>query len=312
MKNSQFSYQNYKADSPSLRLRTDLACESPSANGSSPGTDYKEYSVCGIPVCELRVLSHEGEMTSGRAMGRYLTLLCPTIRYLSEEKASQIIHALSATIASFTESVTKKAVSPSTKVLVAGLGNRFISSDAIGPRTADKIAVTGHMMNSDSREIFKSIGCAQLCAIHPGVMGQTGIEAAAMIKGAAEYVRPDVILAIDALAARSTRRLCSTFQLSDTGIEPGSGIGNRRGAVNRSTVGFPVIAIGVPTVVDCATLVCDALEKHGIHDFSSDAEIPFTEERSLFVSLGDSDIVTEEISSLLAGAINRAFFCEGL
>ena len=133
-----------------------------------------------------------------------------------------------------------------------------------------------------------------------------------MIKGAAEYVKPDVIIAVDALAARATKRLCATVQLSDTGIEPGSGIGNRRGAVNRETVGFPVIALGVPTVVDCATLVYDTLSKAGIDELSKELDPVLSEERSFFVSLRDSDIVSEEISAILAGAINRAFMTEGL
>ena len=143
-------------------------------------------------------------------------------------------------------------------------------------------------------------------------MGQTGIEAAAMIKGAADYVRPDVVIAVDALAARATKRLCATIQLSDTGIEPGSGIGNRRGAVNRETIGFPVIALGVPTVVDCATLVYDTLEKAGSLTSVPELSGALEEERNFFVSLRDSDTVSEEISGILAGAINRAFFAEGL
>ena len=168
------------------------------------------------------------------------------------------------------------------------------------------------MLTSDKRDLFLKIGCAHLCAVHPGVMGQTGIEAAAMIKGAADYVKPDLVIAIDALAARSTKRLCATIQLSDTGIEPGSGIGNRRSAVNQETIGYPVMALGVPTVVDCATLVFDSLSRAGIKNLEGELYDSLNEGRDFFVSLRDSDIIAEEISKILATAINRAFLCEGL
>ena len=304
----------YEKESHFLRdslLRTDLACESINVNYHTKGTTYREYTVQGLDLCELCVLDSSGEEATSRPRGNYMTIHCPVIRYLDPETEERICAALCNVIISYAERITKKPVSEKTRVLIAGLGNRFISADSIGPRTADKIAVTAHMLSSDKRDLFLKIGCAGLCAVHPGVMGQTGIEASAMIKGAAEYAKPDLVIAIDALAARSTRRLCSTIQLSDTGIEPGSGIGNRRGAVNRETVGYPVMAIGVPTVVDCATLVCDALSRAGI-DETGELYDSLKKERDFFVSLRDSDIVSEEISKILARAINRAFLCEGL
>ncbi len=292
--------------------RTDLACESINSDSHAPGTSYNEFSMGGLHVCELSVLDKQGEEATGKPAGNYMTIHCPVIRSLDPETEESITDALCNVIISYTERITKKPIASETKVLVAGLGNRFISADSIGPRTADKIAVTSHMLNSDKKELFHLIGCAGICAVHPGVMGQTGIEAAAMIKGAAEYAKPDLIIAIDALAARSTKRLCATIQLSDTGIEPGSGIGNRRGAVNRETIGYPVIAIGVPTVVDCATLVFDSLSNAGIYDLEDELYNSLNEQRDFFVSLRDSDIVSEEISHILAKAINRAFLCEGL
>lgn len=292
--------------------RTDLACESINVSRHTRGTTYREYTVRGLPICELRVLDHEGEAATGRPVGSYMTIHCPIIRTLDPVTEDNICSALCNVIISYAERLTKKPVSEETKVLIAGLGNRFISADSIGPRTADKIAVTAHMLASDKRELFLKIGCARLCAVHPGVMGQTGIEASAMIKGAAEYAKPDLVIVVDALAARSTERLCATIQLSDTGIEPGSGIGNRRGAVNRETIGYPVMAIGVPTVVDCATLVYDAMSRAGLGDGGHELYGSLKKEQDLFVSLRDCDIVSEEISGLLARAINRAFLCEGL
>lgn len=308
MKNSHTNFNFFPKGLP----RTDLACECMTCTPGARGTSSREYDTFGWHISELRVLDSRGEKATGKPRGRYVTVHGPLMRSLSEEEKSRLIGAVSSEISAFTEKLTKKPIGPDTKVLVAGLGNRFISADSIGPRTADKIAVTGHMEGTDSTELFRLIGCSKISAVHPGVMGQTGIEAAAMIKGAAQYAKPDVIIAVDALAARKTDRLCATVQLSDTGIEPGSGIGNRRCAVNRETTGFPVIALGVPTVVDCATLIFDALSKAGADTQSCELYYLFEKERSLFVSLRDSDIVSEEISSILAGAVNRAFFAEGL
>lgn len=312
MKNSHLiSYLNDGKRAPSP-FRTDLACESINKNQKSEGTSYREYKISGIPVSELLVENSIGEESTGRRKGRYVTVHCPVIRSLPDDLKEDLTDALSALISSFTKSLTGKEITSGTKVLVAGLGNRFISADSIGPRTADKIAVTAHVKSSDHKELFDLIGCSSICAVHPGVMGQTGIEAAAMIRGAAEHFSPDVIIAVDALAARATKRLCATVQLCDTGIEPGSGIGNRRGAVSSKTIGFPVIALGVPTVVDCATLVYDSLRSAGIDESDEILSQRLSKEQSFFVSLRDSDVVSEEISSILADSINRAFFAEGL
>ena len=312
MKKNNTNFYNYPSFDKSHLPRTDLACEVSRPTDKKSGTALREYMLCGIPVSELYVTDSEGERTSGKRIGRYSTLHTPIMRCLCREELFSVTEALSALITSFTEKAIGKTISKTTRVLVAGLGNRFISADSIGPRAADKIAVTGHMANSDSRELFELIGCASLSAVHPGVMGQTGIEAAVMIKGAADHVHPDVIIAVDALAARSTSRLACTIQLTDTGIEPGSGIGNRRCAVDERSMGCPVIAIGVPTVVDCATLVYDALERAGVEGLDESFSKALEKERGLFVSLRDSDIVSEEISAVIAGAINRAFLAEGL
>ncbi len=304
MKNSQFHNNN-----STVCPRTDLACESIGAKPvDTEGAKLSDFDVCGVPVSRLFVKNKAGEKATGRRCGTYITLYCPTIKYLEADEEDSITEALSTMLRQLTAELCHKPVSSTTKVLVAGLGNRFITADAIGPRTADKVAVTGHMTGS---KLFEAVGCSYISAVHPGVLGQTGIEAAAMIQGAAEYVRPDVVIAVDALAARSTDRLASTIQLSDTGIEPGSGIGNRRGAVNRETIGFPVIALGVPTVVDSATLVYDALETAGV-GHSNELDRVLQNQRSFFVSPRDSDVISDCVSNLLAGAINRAFFAEGL
>jgi len=312
MKNSHNNLSFFRSAPTFPSLRTDLACESINASGGAPGTSYREYSFSSIPISELTVMEGRGEAATGRKAGRYITLHTGAMRYIDEDRKSELSEAIANVISTLTESITKKSITQSTKVLVAGLGNRFISADSVGPRTADKIAVTSHMLESSHGDIFRLLGCSSISAVHPGVMGQTGIEAAAMIKGACDYVKPDVVIAVDALAARSTKRLCATVQLSDTGIEPGSGIGNRRGAVNSTTIGFPVIALGVPTVVDSATLVFDALIGAGITKLDPSLEEALNGEENFFVSPKDSDIVCEEISAVLASAINKAFLADGL
>ena len=311
MKNSQ-EFNIFPKDFTNECLpRTDLACESDNTPVSGRGCVTKEYSRDGIEISELIITDEEGERIYERKIGRYVTVHCPMDDTLSPDRRDSLTDALSELIASFIYDVTKKPISKDTKVLVAGLGNRFLSSDSIGPRTADKVAVTAHMRATAHATLFDSLGCAGIFAIHPGVLGQTGIEASAVIKGACEHARPDAVIAVDALAARSLSRLCATVQFTDTGIEPGSGMGNRRLAVDRETIGFPVIAIGVPTVVDCATLIFDALRGAGVRQIDDGIEKALSSKNNMFVSPKDSDILSEEISDILAAAINRAFFCEG-
>ena len=155
--------------------------------------------------------------------------------------------------------------------------------------------------------IFDRIGCSSISAIAPGTLGQTGMEAQSLLANAIESVNPDAVIVIDALAAKSTERLAATVQLSDTGICPGSGIGNARSEISRETVGVPVIALGVPTVIDSSTLVFDVLEQAGIEDVSSDIEKILEGGRDFFVSPKESDIIIDGVSALLASAIEKAF-----
>ena len=194
-------------------------------------------------------------------------------------------------------------------VLVAGLGNAEITADAVGPQTVHRLTVTRHLHEYD-REIFRLIGRCQLSALAPGVLGQTGMEALDLIRGAVRAVRPNVVLAVDALAARSTARLAATVQLSDTGIAPGSGIGNRRRAINQKSVGVPVISLGIPTVVDSATLVYDALQKAGIGEVDAPLREVLENQRHFFVSPKESDLITAQTAALLTEAIEQAFSLE--
>jgi spore protease len=196
-------------------------------------------------------------------------------------------------------------------VLVCGLGNRSITADALGPAVADALVITRHVRLCEA-SLFDSLFSLEVASFAPGVLAQTGIDTGELIRGAVEHVAPDLVVAIDALAARSADRLMTTVQLCDTGIAPGSGMGNHRCRLDRQTLGVPVIAIGVPTVVNSATLIRDALEVGGIGDISPDLERLLEGGRSFFVSPKESDLAVRELSAIIARALNSAFGSEVL
>ncbi|MCI8611107.1 MAG: GPR endopeptidase [Clostridiales bacterium] len=303
--NSRTSDSNGQYPNAPYSPRTDLACESSRAWEHVPGTTYREWEKYGFRIAQLQVLDQEGEQHTGQSRGRYTTVYCPVIRYWEEEQIEQAAAILGALLRDYARRALGAEPGADTKVLIAGLGNRFITADAVGPRTADKISVTSHMAKAD---FFDSVGCCSISAIHPGVKGQTGIEAAAIVQSTAAATAADIVIAIDALAARSTTRLAATIQITDTGIRPGSGIGSRLQGISRDTIGCPVIAIGVPTVVNSATLIYDALEKAGETRTSKQLQDVLQEGENFFVSPRDSDVIVEEVASLLSKGINKAFF----
>ena len=194
-------------------------------------------------------------------------------------------------------------------VLVVGLGNREVTPDALGPRVVDNLFITRHIIKEYGKYAFGEKNVNRISSIVPGVMAQTGMETADILKGIVRTAKPDCIIAIDALAARSTARLACTIQLTDTGIMPGSGVGNHRNAIDNNNMGVPVIAIGVPTVVDAATIVGDALEglldsmdyserKQVVRDF-----IP-QNMYQMYVTPKDVDEMVKRISYTISEAIN--------
>ena len=282
-------------------IRTDLASEAKEAANieNIRGISYCEKDIFGVAVSDMKITSEEGSSIIGKPVGRYITVECKKSWLLSDEEKENVISAL-------TDYITELVPKGNKTVLVVGLGNRDITPDSLGPRTVDGLIVTRHVKEYDPK-LFDSIGQEEIAAIAPGVVGQTGIETLELIRGAVERVKPDVVIAVDALAARSVDRLGSTLQLSDTGISPGSGIGNRRREINRTSIGVPVIAIGVPTVVDSSTLVYDALSKAGIEDIDSSLKSVLENGRSFFVSLKESDVALAESAALISSALNRAF-----
>lgn len=287
--------------------RTDLACESvPQKGEKTEGADWREEQIGCFHISELFIRNEKASEKIGKPQGHYITVECGRINYLGDEDNDLLRHLLAGKLKGMAERLTGKEINAEFSVFAAGLGNAELTADAIGPKTAGYLTATRHLREHEA-QLYHSIGCSALSALAPGVLGQTGIETLELLRGAVGYVKPDLVLVVDALAARSCSRLASTVQISDAGISPGSGVANHRAGIMRETLGVPVIAIGVPTVVNSSTLVYDALQQAGIEEIGDSLRRVLESGKSFFVSPKDSDVITEQVSRLLAGAIGAAF-----
>ena len=282
-------------------IRTDLAVEAHEARYGDALCDgvTKNFSnVCGFEVTELNI-SEKAAAELGKPKGTYLSAEFGRLWQDSDEaaeRAAQLICAL----------ISRLAPSGDGCVLVAGLGNERITPDAVGPKSVKMLTVTRHVKRLDPG-LYSRLGFGECAAIIPGVLGDTGIESADIIRGAAEAVRPRCIIAIDALSSRRMARMATTVQVSAAGIAPGSGVSNRRAAISQETMGCPVISVGFPTVVDAVTLTLDMLEEAGIEEEKLDAAAELLSEsgrRSLFVAPKDCDMITECLANVASKAIN--------
>ncbi len=278
---------------------TDLALERMKANTSLPGVEYSEEKKGIATLTRLHITDEEGERSIGKPKGTYLSLSFPRLWELSENDLS----FLSELLADLLLSLCGKK--PPDRVLVAGLGNRYITADALGPEVIGRILATRHLKEED-RPLFDRFTDTELSLIAPGVLAQTGIESNEMVKAVVGTVKPRLVIVIDALAARSLERLATTCQLANVGLNPGSGIGNSRGSIDEGTLGVPVISIGIPTVVDSSTLIYDTLKRGGIEPNEALLRI-LRSEKGFFVSPRQSDEVTEKAAHLLADTINFCF-----
>ena len=242
-------------------IRTDLALEQKerfeSDNVEVQGVvleeDYDEEQE--IKITTVKIETENGAKTMGKPVGTYITMEASNMAVPDEDYHREISKKLKEFLAQFV-----KADKEEYSVLVVGLGNRKVTPDALGPYVVDNLNITRHIVKEYGKYAMGEEEIHLVSAIVPGVMGQTGMETVEIIRGVVRETRPDMIIAIDALAARSSRRLNRTIQIADTGINPGSGVGNHRNAITKETVGVPVIAIGIPTVVDAATIVNDTME----------------------------------------------------
>lgn len=279
-----------------MAFRTDLAVEAIENHKTAaalPHVRQSDRTLEGFAVHEVRILSEDAAREIGKPQGRYLTLELDALIRREEDAFPRACKALSTLLR---ELLPHPNDGP---VLIAGLGNRMITPDAIGPQTADHVIATRHLV-AQSPAIFAD--WRPVSALAPGVLGQTGVETGEVICGVLDRVRPAAVIAVDALAAGRLSRLLRTVQLADTGITPGSGVGNARAALNKETLGVPVIAVGVPTVVDGATLA---------HEISSQLGQPACEalddlSQPVMITTRDIDREVADISRMIGYAVNMA------
>lgn len=240
-----------------FKVRTDLALE---VNEEVNKNDGKLKGIIvhevvdddtQIKVTTLEITNKHGAASLGKPIGTYVTIEAEDLSDYDDEYNSRAAQILAKNIEDLIMPTIKGKKSCS--ILVVGLGNRDVTADSLGPDVVENLLVNRHVNQDEKPQIT-------LAGLSPGVMAQTGMETAEIIKGIVKEIKPDVVIAIDALAARNTRRLNTTIQLSDQGIHPGSGVGNHRVGITEENVGAPVLAIGVPTVIDAPTIVNDAME----------------------------------------------------
>lgn len=239
-----------------MNLRTDLAIEAREIyrereNIEVAGVEVEKEETDEYDITRVKILNEIGSEKMGKPIGSYITIESQALKNIDEDLKDEISKVVAKEL--------KALIKPTktTKTLVVGLGNEYITPDALGPKVIEKIYVTRHFFKTYGKTEDETL--ADVSAISPGVMGVTGIETVETIKGIVEKTNPDLVVAVDALASRKTERLNTTIQITDTGISPGSGVGNTRKALNEEYLGVPVVAIGVPTVVDAATMTNDMI-----------------------------------------------------
>ena len=282
------------------KRRTDLAVEAAQlwregGAGELKGVKQKESSREGYPVTTVRILDEEGAKAIGKPVGTYVTITLDGLARREEDAFGRAARAVAAELNALLK------LPQGAPALVVGLGNRAITPDNIGPAAADHTMVTRHLVEQVP-EHFGSF--RPVAALAAGVLGTTGVESGELVKAVTEKIRPSCVIAVDALASRSLSRVCNTIQLSDTGITPGSGVGNARAALDRRSLGVPVIAVGVPTVVDGATLAADLLAEAGQADLDPQALRGAGE--GVLVTPRDIDAKVTDLAKVVGFGINLA------
>ena len=278
-----------------LKTRTDLAAEAHELwqqttreTAKLPGVRASENVLGGYAVHRVEILDEEGARALGKPVGTYLTLGTAGLRRGDCESFSRLVKALA--------ELLRPLLPPEGTVLVCGIGNRQMTPDALGPLTLEHLFITRHL-----RKLLPDF--RPVAAIGAGVLGTTGMEVAEWVRGAAQRIKPAAVVLVDAFAARSPDRLCTTVQIADSGLVPGSGVGNHRLPLSRDTLGVPVVSIGVPTVVDAATLALDLLGSCG--GSIDRAQLP-RDGKTLFVTPDDIDAKIREMAKIVGYGINLA------
>lgn len=312
-----------------FQVRTDLALETREkfeednveVKGVRVEEEFRKESE--IKVTTMVIETENGARAMGKPRGTYITMEAENMDCQDEDYHREISLELAKRIRRLLPE-QKEPLS----VLVAGLGNREVTPDALGPRVVDNLLITRHVLKEFGKYAFGEEEVNAVSGIVPGVMAQTGMESQEIVRGVIQETKPDVMIAIDALAARSTRRLSRTIQITDTGINPGSGVGNHRHGLSKDTIGIPVIAIGVPTVVDAATIVSDtmqtliqAMEQHSnlsslstglnalndMEKYELIRELLSPQLNTMFVTPKDIDESIKRLSFTLSEGLNIAF-----
>lgn len=290
--------------------RTDLALERATmattrAGQQIPGMNVREEEMDGIKITRVQVMTPQAGAQIGKPPGRYFTLECPALRFRSRETLKGVAGIIASELAELAGLPKKN------DVLIVGLGNWQATPDALGPRVVSQLMITRHIREHLPQELGGRLN--PVAAISPGVLGITGMETIDIVKGIVQQVRPELVITVDALAARAPSRLLTTIQIADTGIQPGSGVGNKRPGINRETLGIPVIAMGVPTVVSGAAIAMDVLDayfqrfnRHARATIDSVGDFLGQDLRDLMVTTKDIDVEIMEMSKLLASALNKA------
>lgn len=318
-------------------IRTDLAMEQKERfeadnvelQGVVLEEEYDEEKE--LRITTVRIETENGAKMMKKPVGTYVTFETPNLAVPDDEYHSEIAIELAQTLKDFLVNIFKSITykgQEDPSVLVVGLGNRKVTPDALGPYVADNLCITRHIVKEYGKYAMNEEEVNLISAIVPGVMGQTGMETVEIIRGVVRETKPDLVLVVDALAARSSKRLNRTIQIADTGIHPGSGVGNHRNAITKETIGVPVIAIGVPTVVDAATIVNDTMENllmaletsetlKGVgvvmQGYSATEKYELVKElispnlNGLFVTPKDIDETVKRISYTISEALNHLF-----
>lgn len=297
-----------------FKIRTDLALEAKEDYSKEDTAlkgvivDEKENKELDVHITRLQITNKNGERAIGKPIGTYITFEARKLPQKDEDYHREISVLLADYLKKLIEGLITTNEERQPRILVAGLGNRDVTPDALGPYVVNNMMITRHIVEYMGYDEIEGV-YAITSGIIPGVMGQTGIETAEIINGIVKKTKPDLMIAIDALAARSTSRLNTTIQLTDTGIHPGSGVGNHRNAITAKSMGIPVIAIGVPTVVDAATIVNDIIDKCS-EDTDPESRARLIQDMipesmtGMFVTPKDIDETVKKLSFTISEAIN--------
>lgn len=308
-----------------ITIRTDLAVENREIykkiyREDSKGVDVEKEEKENYIVTRIKVLNEEGSKSLQKPVGTYITIEAPRLSKSDEDLKDEISQVVAKEIKGLGKN------NPNSKILIVGLGNWNITADSLGPKVVKRVLVTRQYFVNYKKDSDETM--ANVSAISPGVMGITGIETGEIVKGVVEKVKPDLVIAVDALASRKMERINTTIQISDSGINPGAGVGNNRMELTEKTLGVPVIAIGVPTVVDAATivndtldLIIDSLKKEAevgtefynlLSEISSEEKYNLIREvlnpymKNVVVTPTDIDKVIDDISIVIANGLNMA------